>query len=88
MKPTLKTIPWLAAMQVTMVVNDHWRRLDPKDRSKALNTLADSRGLPNRMTPAQRQHLIEVARKIDHRALMADLAPSPVPGLRGGGKKR
>ncbi|MEI6793426.1 MAG: hypothetical protein WCK97_09365 [Actinomycetes bacterium] len=88
MKPKLKSIPWLAAMQATMVVNDHWRRLDPKDRSKALKALAESRGLPNRMTATQREHLIEVARKIDHRGLMADLAPIPVPGLRGGRKKR
>lgn len=88
MKPNLKTIPWMAAMQATMVVTDHWRRLDPKDRSKALKTLANSRGLPNRMSAAQREHLIEVARKIDHRGLIADLAPIPVPGLRGGRKKR
>ncbi|MDP4603980.1 MAG: hypothetical protein NWP31_00245 [Solirubrobacteraceae bacterium] len=88
MKPTLKTIPWMAAMQATMVVTDHWRRLDSNDRSKVLKTLADSRGLPNRMTAAQREHLIEVARMIDHRGLMADLAPIRVPGLRGGRKNR
>ena len=39
MKPNLKTIPWMAAMQATMVVTDHLRRIDPKDRSKALKTL-------------------------------------------------
>ena len=88
MKPTLKTIPWMAAMQATMVVTDHWRRLDSNDRSKVLKTLADSRGLPNRMTAAQREHLIEVARMIDHSGLMADLAPIRVPGLRGGRKNR
>ncbi len=87
MKPNLKTIPWLAAMQATMVVGDHWRRLDPKDRAKALKTLTESRGLPNRMSAAQRQQLIDLARKIDHRGLIADLAPIPVPGLRGGRKK-
>ncbi len=78
----------MAAMQATMVVTDHWRRLDSNDRSKVLKTLADSRGLPNRMTAAQREHLIEVARMIDHRGLMADLAPIRVPGLRGGRKNR
>ncbi len=83
MRPNIRAIPWLAAMQVTMVVTDHWRRLDPKDRSKAWKIIADSRGLPTKMTPQQRAHLVEIAGRVDRRGLLADLAPIRVPGLRG-----
>ena len=87
MKPKFKSIPWMAAMQATIVINDHWRRLDKKDRTKALKILTESRGIPGRMTSEQRAHLIDIARRVDHRSLVADLSPIPVPGLRGGRRR-
>ncbi len=61
--------------QAGVVVVDHLRRLDADDRNEALRILRESKGLPNRMNDSERQRLVSIARKIDHRALLADLAP-------------
>lgn len=84
----LKSVPWIAVMRATVVVADHWRRIPAKDRERVAAILSDTKGLPTRMTQAQRRDIMNIARKIDHRGLAADLAPIPVPGLRGRGAKR
>jgi len=68
--------------QAGVIVVDHLRRLDPDDRAEALQILRDSRGLPHRMDDLDRRRLVSIARKIDHRALLADLAPLGSSGVR------
>ena len=73
----------MLAAQAGVVVVDHLRRLDENDRADALQILRDSKGLPHRMEDADRRRLLEIARKVDHRALISDLAPLGTAGLRG-----
>lgn len=68
--------------QAGVVVADHVRRLDPGDRADAIQILRDSKGLPHRMEEADRRRLLEIARQVDHRALLADLAPLGTAGVR------
>ena len=68
--------------QAGVVVLDHLRRLDADDRDEALRIIRESRGLPNRMSDGERQRLVSIARKVDHKALLADLAPLGTSGLR------
>lgn len=79
----VKSVYWMLAAQAGVVVADHLRRLDADDRAEALRILRESRGLPNRMEDSERKRLVAIARKIDHRALLADLAPLGNAGLRG-----
>lgn len=72
----------MLAAQAGVVVVDHLRRLDESDRADALQILRQSKGLPNRMRDDERRRLVEIARKIDHRALLADLAPLGSSGAR------
>lgn len=78
----VKSAYWMLIAQAGVVVADHVRRLEPADRADALQILRDSRGLPNRMRESDRRRLVEIARKIDHRALIADLAPLGSAGVR------
>lgn len=73
----------MLAAQAGVIVVDHLRRLDAEDRTEALRILRDSKGLPNRMDDSERKRLVSIARKIDHRALLADLAPLGSTGMRG-----
>ena len=77
-----RSLYWMLAAQAGVVLVDHLRRLDERDRADALQILRDSRGLPTRMGDADRRRLVEIARKIDHRALLADLAPLGSSGAR------
>jgi hypothetical protein len=78
----VKSVYWMLVAQAGVVVLDHLRRLDASDRDEALRILRDSKGLPNRMADSERQRLVSIARKIDHRALLADLAPLGSSGVR------
>lgn len=77
-----KSVYWMLVAQAGMVVADHLRRLDADDRAEALRILRDSKGLPNRMDDLERRRLVAIARKVDHRALLADLAPLGSSGVR------
>lgn len=79
----VKSVYWMLIAQAGVVVADHIRRLDAADRADALAILRDSKGLPHRMADADRRRLLEIARQIDHRALLSDLAPLGSAGLRG-----
>lgn len=78
-----RSVYWMLAAQAGVIVVDHIRRLDAEDRADALRILRDSKGLPNRMNDSERRRLVSIARKIDHRALLADLAPLGSTGVRG-----
>jgi len=78
----VKSAYWMLIAQAGVVVADHVRRLEPTDRADALQILRESKGLPHRMAEADRRRLLDIARKVDHRALIADLAPLGSSGLR------
>ncbi|MBU3673459.1 MAG: hypothetical protein KGR19_01710 [Acidobacteria bacterium] len=78
----VRSVYWMLAAQAGVIVADHLRRLDAEDRAEALRILRDSKGLPNRMDETERRRLVTIARKIDHRALLADLAPLGSTGAR------
>ncbi len=78
----VRSVYWMLAAQAGVIVADHLRRLDAEDRAEALRILRDSKGLPNRMDETERRRLFTIARKIDHRALLADLAPLGSTGAR------
>ena len=81
-----KAVPWLLVLAALRVIYEHWQRADERDKQRAVEILRTSRGLPNRMTQAERHELVEIAKRIDHLALGRDLAatasPVPVPGLK------
>ena len=85
-----KAVPWLLVLTALRVLYEHWQRVEERDRRRATEILVKSRGLPHKMAHADRQELVDIARRLDHIALGRDLAdaatPFPVPGLKS--KKR
>ena len=79
-------IPWILVLAAAKVLWEHWNRVDERDRARASKILADSKGMPQRMSAKEREELLEIARRLDALSLGRDLAatasPFPVPGLR------
>ncbi|HMS61688.1 MAG TPA: hypothetical protein PKD63_05355 [Solirubrobacteraceae bacterium] len=81
-----KAVPWLLVLAALRVLYEHWQRVEERDRRRATEIIVRSRGLPHKMAQAERQDLVDIARRLDHMALGRDLAdaatPFPVPGLK------
>jgi hypothetical protein len=81
-----RAIPWILVLAAIKVLWDHWNRVEEQDRARAARILADSKGMPQRMSPRERSELVDIARRVDAIALGRDLAataaPFKVPGLK------
>ncbi len=82
----LRAVPWILVLAAIRVMWEHWQRIDENDRAHATKILADSKGMPHRMSDRQRRDLVAIARSLDHIGFGRDLAdaasPVRVPGLR------
>ncbi|HVP01358.1 MAG TPA: hypothetical protein VMT10_02215 [Solirubrobacteraceae bacterium] len=82
----LKAVPWILVLVAIQVLWDHWHRVEERDRRRVTQILRSSKGLPHRMSQAERREIVEIARRFDHLALGRDLAaaatPFPTPGLK------
>lgn len=83
----LKAVPWIAVLAALKVAIDYWSSIGKKDRKRAIDTLKASKGLPNRMTPAQKESLKHIARQMRPIHLAYDVtrtvSPVPMPDLTG-----
>jgi len=81
-----KAVPWILVLAAGRVLWEHWNRVEARDRVRAAKILADSKGMPHKMSTEQRSELVDIARRVDAVALGRDLAdaasPIPVPGLK------
>jgi hypothetical protein len=81
-----RAVPWLLVLAALQVLYEHWQRMERRDRARVGEILKDTKGLPHRMSQAERREIVEIARRFDHIALGRDLAstaaPFPVPGLK------
>jgi hypothetical protein len=79
----VRSLPWAAALQVSMVLGRRWRNLSEKDRARLVRIARDSRGRLSNLTAKEREDLRRLARKADLRGVGRDLL-----ALRGGRRLR
>ncbi len=82
-----KPIPWLLLLQAALMIDRRRRSLSREERSRLAHLLGRSKGLPNRLTEAERAELKVIAAKLDLVGMGRDLLPLARPGKgKAGGK--
>ena len=57
--------PWLLALDLAMVLREHYSELTPKERSDLQGIRRASRGNPRSLSEADRRRLGELVRRLD-----------------------
>ena len=79
----LRAIPWLLLFEVARGVHSHvMDTLSPAERRRVAEILRKSRGMPQNVTPKEREDLRRIAGKLDFKRLGRDLAPRVISGSR------
>jgi FixJ family two-component response regulator len=69
----VKSLPWAAILQGTVVVGRHWRALSEKDRARLTQLVRDSQGRLSNLSSKERAELRKLARKLDMKGIGRDL---------------
>jgi hypothetical protein len=56
----------IAAIEIGWLAGHHWRLLDRGERRRARELLVKSRGVPSRLTPAERREAETILQKLDY----------------------
>jgi hypothetical protein len=71
---------WLvAAAQVALIANRHWRRLEPEERRRLRELLLKSRGRPSKLTARERREADELLQKLDYAELGGNVVTTLLP---------
>ena len=70
---SLRSIPWAALLQGTIVVGSRWQRLSVGERERLRTLLAASGGRIDRLSPKDRKELRKLAEKLDLRGMGREL---------------
>jgi tellurite resistance protein len=82
----IRAVPWLLVFEAVRTVHAHVNdSLSPRERRRAMEIVRSSHGLPQHVTPAQREELRAIARKLDLGHLARDLVPHM---MRARGRRR
>jgi hypothetical protein len=79
----LKAVPWLALLQVGVVVGRRWNALSQKERARLTALVRESRGRPGNLSLRERSELRKLSRKLDFGSVGRELL-----GLVRGGRRR
>jgi transposase len=69
----LRALPWVVFAQVGVVIARRWRALSAKDRARLARLARASRGRPGNLSAKERAELRSLLRKLDLRAIAAEL---------------
>ncbi len=69
----LRSIPWAALLQGTVIVGRRWTALSAKERERIKELLAESGGRVNRLSDKQRKELRKLAGKLDLKGMSKEL---------------
>jgi hypothetical protein len=84
----IRAVPWLLVFEAARTVHAHVNdSLSPRERRRVAEILRASHGMPQHVTPAQREELKAIAGKLDVGRLSRDLVPAMVRA-RGRGRGR
>jgi hypothetical protein len=71
---------WLvAAAQLALIANRHWRRLEPEERRRLRELLVKSKGRPSNLTARERREAEELLEKLDYAELGGNVATTLLP---------
>ena len=71
---------WIvAAAQVALIANRHWRRLEPEERRRLRELLVKSKGRPSKLTARDRQEVEQLLQKLDYAELGGNVATTLLP---------
>jgi hypothetical protein len=71
----VRAVPWSIVFQLAMTARKHWKRLDPKDRTRLGELIKKSQGLPNRLTAKERNEVRELVAKLEPAAFAKSIVP-------------
>ena len=71
----VRAVPWTIVFQLAMTARRHWRRLEPKDRTRLGELIKKSQGLPNRLTAKERIEFRELVAKLEPAAFAKSIVP-------------
>jgi hypothetical protein len=64
--PRLRPVPWLMALQMALIANEHWtENLSAPERARLRRLLAKSKGLPRNLTEKERAEVKKLVGKLD-----------------------
>jgi hypothetical protein len=61
----LKSLPWLAILQGSVILGKRWRALSEKDRARLTRLVRESRGRLGNLSSRERQDLRRLVSKLD-----------------------
>jgi hypothetical protein len=79
----VRAMPWLLVFELAMTARKHWKRLDPKDRSRLAELLKKSQGRPNRLSPKERAEVRELVAKLEPGAFARSVVPLGRKAVKG-----
>jgi hypothetical protein len=72
----IRAVPWLILFEAARTIHAHVNeKLSPAERRRVADIVRDSRGMPQNVTPSQREELRRIAAKLDLKGLGRDLVP-------------
>jgi len=80
-----KPIPWLLLLQAALMIDRRRRALSRDERSRLAHLLGRSKGLPGKLSEAERAELKVIAAKLDLVGMGRELLPLARPGKGGTG---
>ncbi len=83
----MRDLPWVAIVQVGVVINRRWRSLSEKDRARLVRLLRDSQGRASNLSKKDRAELRGLVDKLDLKGIGSELLPLARRG-RGRRKRR
>jgi hypothetical protein len=65
MRSRVKSLPWLAMLQASVILGNRWRALSEKDRARLTRLVRESRGRLGNLSDRERQELRRLVGKLD-----------------------
>lgn len=73
LKRTVKAVPWVTLMQVTVIVGRRWSALSAKERARFTELVRDSRGRIGNLSGKERLELRKLLHKLDVKGIGREL---------------
>jgi hypothetical protein len=77
-----RAVPLLVVYEMARAAKDHWDRLDPHDRNRLAALMRRSKGLPQNLTPSERDELRQLVRRLQLLRLGTALGGAAIAGRR------
>ena len=71
----VRAVPWSIVFQLALTARKHWKRLEPRDRSRLAELIKKSQGLPNRLSAKERTEVRALVAKLEPAAFARSIVP-------------